>query len=434
MARGKLGKSKPLKHVVVLGNGVAGNSASSAIRDLDSNIAVTIVSDEAVPHYSACVLGNYLAGEIPRKRVFLKTPQDYRHHHIHTLFGQKAMAIDVKNRRLLLEDQSLDYDRLVIATGSMAVVPPIEGVDKRGVFTLKSIADSDRILRHRGKKAAVVGSGPIGIEASVALRKRGYEVVLIELLDRILPAAFDEKPSGLLRKAMEGQGIQVLTGEKVARLVGGDRVKGVVTDKREIECDLVIMAVGMKPNVEVARQAGIAMGRLGGIKTDKYLATNIEDIYACGDCVESTDIVTGQEALNLLWINARQQGFVAGSSCLGIKAEYPGSLNVRGIDIFGTHAVSIGPTEASFAKGNIRIVEKTYGKNYCRFLVRDGALVGVQAVGEDADMGILLSLARKGVSLDKVWEAVNSRGLLPLSPWYIKISKYMSALTGLGSG
>jgi len=292
--------------VVILGNGVAANAAASAITASGRDLPITMVSAEAHPHYSACVLPHYLSGEIARERVFLKTAADYAREGISTLFGHRAVAIDIGERRLLLEDRSLRYDKLILASGSKPAVPPIEGVDKEGVFTFKSLADADALASYGGETAVVVGSGPIGIEASIALKKRGWRVFLVELLDWILPRVFDREPAAMLQEILEREQIEVLTGERVVRILGEGRVSGVATARREIACDLVLMVAGMVPEVELARRAGLEVGGLGGLATDEHLLTTGADIYACGDCIEARDVVSGERTLSLLWHNARE--------------------------------------------------------------------------------------------------------------------------------
>jgi NADH oxidase (H2O2-forming) len=198
--------------VVIIGNGVAGNSAVSTIREVDENIEITIISEEIFPEYSACVLPDYLAGEIKRESVFLKSLDDYLKDNVEAIFGHKVVTIDISSKRLTLDTgRKIFYDKLIIATGGKPVIPPLEGSSLKGVFFLKSMDDVNRIFNYKMENVIIVGSGPIGAEASIALRKRGFKVWWIELLDWILPKVFDEKPSCMLKKVAEENGIKVLT-------------------------------------------------------------------------------------------------------------------------------------------------------------------------------------------------------------------------------
>lgn len=412
--------------VIVIGNGVAGNVASSTIRRLDSHAEIVIVSEERHPEYSACALPHYLAGDLERQRLFLKTSKDYNREGIKTIFGQKVVAISPEDKRVFLDSKSLAYDKLVVATGSRPLIPPIRGIDLEGVFPLKSLNDADQILCYNGRRAVVVGSGPIGVEAGIALHKRGVRVHLIELLNRIMPRVFDETPSSLLRDLLEKNGIEVSVGERVKEVIGNGRVEGIVTDKRQIECDMVILGSGMKPNVELAEQSGLKIGGLGGLSVDRQMMTNFSDIYACGDCVEAADMITGEPALSLLWHNARQQGEIAGYNCAGIVRSYPGSQNITSLDIFGTHAASFGYTQSEHSQGrNIEVTERVGRKNYHRLISSNGRLVGAQFIGDTRDMGALLCLLLRGDDLNEMWQALDKI----LIPWHYKVARFIAPLT-----
>jgi NAD(P)H-nitrite reductase large subunit len=202
---------KKAKRFVVLGNGIAGVSAAQAMRRLDREASITIISEEPHPTYSACVLPDYLSGEISRERVFVRGFPDYSRENIHLITSERAIALDPDRKRILLHAESVAYDKLIVATGSKPMIPPIHGTNRKGVFTFKSIEDGDSICRWEGHTAVVIGSGPIGVEVSLSLKKRGYRVFLIELLDRILPQVFDEYPACLIRDALKSIDIDVGT-------------------------------------------------------------------------------------------------------------------------------------------------------------------------------------------------------------------------------
>jgi len=219
---------------VVLGNGIAGITAASTIRRLRKEASITIVTKEPYPAYSACILPNYLCGEIDKKGVFIKYFSDYSKDNINLILSQKAVAIDVDRKNVLLESGNIRYDKLIVSTGSEPIMPPIKGIDKMGVFTFKSLDDVDSIFNWHSRTVAVVGSGPIGVEASIALRQRGCEVFLIEVLERILPQVFDDDSASLVKGILESHGISVFTREIVTEIIGTNIVRGVITDKRSL--------------------------------------------------------------------------------------------------------------------------------------------------------------------------------------------------------
>ncbi len=419
--------------VIILGNGVAGNTAASTIRHLDSLVEITIISEETYPEYTACALPHYLAGEFERQALFLKTEQDYSGEGIKTIFGQSVSGISPEEKKVFLGDKSLAYDKLIIATGSKPIVPPIQGIDLDGVFTLKSPGDADRILEGIGDTAVIIGSGPIGVETAIALRKRGARVYLIEVLERIMPRIFDEPSASILTVILEEHGIRVLTGEKVTNIIGNGRVEGIVTDKQRIGCEEVVLGTGMRPNVELAKEAGIEIGSLGGITVSRQMKTNLEDIYACGDCVETRDMANGKETLSPLWHNAKRQGIIAGYNCSGIPKVYPGSENITSLDVYGTQAVSFG----SIADGNqdegIEVIEKYAGDNYYRLIISQGHLIGAQSIGDAQDMGALLYVFLKRENLNKIKSLIKER-TLPLNPRHHRVSRYIPSLTSEETG
>jgi len=414
--------------IVIIGNGAAGNSVASIVKKFDYE--VTIISEEIFPEYSACALPYYLCGEIPRQHVFLKKREQYLRAGVHTIFGKKVGKIEVKNQKVTFEDGGLKYDKLVIATGAEAMVPKIAGINKTGVFTLKTLEDVDKILAYHKRKVVIIGSGFIGVEAGIALKKRGFEVGFIELLDRILPRAFDKKPADIIKLILREHGIEVLTKERVVQILGKERVEGVETDSRRIRCDVVILSTGMRPRVDLAHSAGIKIGDLGGIVTNEQMLTNMKNIYACGDCVESRDVVTGRNSLHLVWPNAVLQGKIVGYNCVGIPRRYPGFLNVVGIDIFGIHAASIGHTMAAFrGDDHIQIIEATYRKYYYWVVVKDGAIIGAQFIGKTKDVGVISQAIRKKIYLEEIKETISKRKLLIINPLYLKAEQYLQNIT-----
>lgn len=412
-------------HIVIIGNGVAGNSAASAIRKMNKETAITIISQEPFPEYSACTLSKkYISGEMRREEVFLKATEDYSREKIIPIFGQKVTEIDTRGKKVILEQGKVAYDKLILATGGSPVVLPLSGVEKKGIFTLKSLADADSIFNYSGSKAVVIGAGAIGVETSISLRKRGWQVVLVELLDRVLPAMFDPKASLMMRKRIEELGIEVHTGEKAMSFNGNDYVRSVNTNKREMECDLVILSLGIRPNVAIAKQAGIELGSLGAIKVDEHMRTSVEDVYACGDCVETKDTITGENMLCLLWYNAKQQGAIAGFNSVGIEKRFQGTIAISTVDVPGNFGISIGHTRESFRKGRPEVIEGGSTWYHC-ILISDGVFIGAQLVGKTTDIGPLVTAIRRGDTVRWIQCLISDESLLSKNPLCAKLFPYL---------
>ena len=410
--------------IAIIGNGIAGNSAVSAIRASDPNARITLISEEECPLYSPCAFYKYLSGEIDRKRLLLKTIDSYAKEGVTTRFGQKVSQIDPKVREVMVGDTAIRFDRLVLATGSRPIFPPIRGSERPGVFALKTMADVQSIARHPASRVVVVGSGPIGIESAIGLRKKGLEVTVVEILDRILPRLFDEKPSSMCRKILEEHGIHVRTEERVLEIMGEERTTGVATDKSEIPCEMVIMGAGVCPNTELALTMGVSVGGLGGIRTDDTMLTCIDGVYACGDCVESRDIVTRETTLNLLWMNAKRQGFVAGRNCLGDKRRFEGSYSTTVMEMFGSYATSAGKILAGRENGHLEAIEGESGGGYYRLVVSGNRLVGIQLIDKSEKAGMLFSkMLRRDDVVDLIRSAQDDRWI-SMRPWNFWIRKY----------
>lgn len=423
-----IGYSMSKKKIVIVGNGIAGFSAASAARRSDPRCDLTIVSAENHPLYSPCVLPEYISGNIPREKTFIKGPDDYEQRNIRTLFGRQVMEWNASEGRIFLDKGGpLSFDRLVLATGSESIS---FGQIKEGVFRLKTLADADNLLRHRGKKAVVVGSGAIGIEVAAALRFRGYEVILLEMLDHVLPLGLDRAGALRVKRVLEKNGILVRVGERATGVLGARRVEGLATDQQEVACDTLVWAVGMRPRVDLARAAGIALGALGGILVDAHMETSVPGVFACGDCAETRDMVTGAPALNLFWHNGNRQGAVAGCNCAGNKREYPGSQNLLNVDVFGHHVVGFGYTEAMWSqlKGSasgIRIIENEEKTGYFRLVIWEDRCIGAQFINLRRDLGLIWSIIIKRKSIASLIKTLADEALMERRPWLHRVRPYL---------
>ncbi len=405
--------------IVIIGNGAAGNQAAETIRKHDDQIELIMLSHETFPEYSACALPDCMAGWIPRSNLFLKNERDYDKQRIRTILGRQVSSINIDNKELSMEDESIAYDKLILATGSRPIIPPLKGSALKGNFVLKSVADLDKILEHRGSRVVVVGFGNIGVEVAEALEIQGCQVVLIELMERLMPKIFSHKAAAILRDTLEKHQIKVLTGEKVLEVIGSQRVEGIITDRRELPCDTVIWAVGVKQNVELAVQAGIDTGQMGGIKVNRHMQTNCEDIYACGDCIESFDIISGKPALSLLWPSAKRQAEVAALNCLGRESAYEGSLNVVIEEFYDTNFVAIGLTADALKEYEVQLIEKEDSRGYYCLAVVDDRVIGLELVGDCDRLGAIMSLIKNGTAISEVKRIISNPELLVNIPWYV---------------
>ncbi len=402
--------------IAVIGNGAAGNVAAETIIRYKPEAEVMMFARESYPLYSPCALPDCLGGDLERARLFLKKAEDYRSNGIETIFGQNVEKIDVKERLVITDQASYHYDRMIMATGSKAVIPPIPGARLPGTFTLKSLDDLDSMLYYKPQRVIVVGSGNIGMEVAGAMRDRGCRVTLIEAQDQVMPRLFDKKPAHILQNMLEQTGIRVITGEQVKTIDGSTRVEVVETDRSTLECDMLIWAVGLAPECSLARESGIEVGPTKGIKVDRYMQTNAEGVYACGDCVETFDIIDGRSVNSMLWPSARRQAQVAALNCISIETEYEGAFNIVVGEVKDRPFVALGHKEGSH-EGPIHIIEGEHGDDYWRILVADQTLIGMQSIGDLKLCGTVGGLIRNRTSLQELRETLKDPGLKMTSPW-----------------
>jgi len=415
-----------MKNIVIIGNGAAANSAAQTIRKHDSQVPIIMVAREKLPEYSACALPDCLSGWVDRNQLFIKQFSDYDRTGIQTRFGLEINQIDTSKRIIMSCQESIAYDQLILATGSQPVIPPVPGRELSGNFVVKTVGDIDAILAHRPRQVVVVGSGNIGIEVAEALQVRGCQVTIVELMERILPRIFDKEPSCRISEILIDRGIKILTGERVLGINGGQRVESAATEHRTIACDTVIWAAGVKQNVEIARAAGVKLGDLGGIQVNTRMQTNIDGIYACGDCIESMDMLTGYPTLSLLWPNAKRQGQVAALNSLGQDTEYEGAVSLVVEDIYGITAVSMGMTSGTLTGEDIQVLDGQNSDQYWRVLVMDDRIMGMQTIGMHSGLGAVMALMKKRTTLTEFWHVIADHDMVSKAAWYLPAQRFLS--------
>lgn len=417
-------------HTVIIGNGIGGNAVAFGLRKYDPNAKITVVTRENCPEYEPGALPYYISGTKARKDIFLNSFDDYSNNNINFVVDE-AKQIDPGQKKLYLAGgNEIAYDNLVIATGGDLIYPPFKGLDKDGVFGCKVLSDADALHAREGQVAVVVGSGLIGIEACEALRKKGFEVYLIEIFGWIMPRNFDEYAAKKLENGLTKNGINVLTNEKLISINGSNKVESVTTDKRSILCDTVVLSTGVAPATGLARQAGAEIGLTRGIKVNEHCMTSVQDIYACGDCAETTDAITGGRTLIQLRHNALEQGDVIAKNCAGIPNVYQGAWAITRAHYFDTDSVSIGMTFNGIEdKTDVEVIEREFGDDYCRLILDKGKLAGAQAIGKfTKDMGFLFSSMRRKDDLAEIrskWDKVTN--IISPYPWHYRvIGRYMN--------
>ena len=351
----------PMK-VVIVGGVAAGPKVASKVIRLMPNAEVTIVESGKLLSYAGCGLPYYVSGVVKEQGELTSTPIGVvrdsvffqKVKNVNVLNRTEATEIDRPGKRLRIKSVAdgtgswLDYDKLVLATGASPVIPPIDGVGLDNIFTLHGVHDAEGIksvlAEEKARDVVIVGGGLIGAEVTEALAEKGCRVTIVEMLPQIL-SMLDWEMAGLVAGHMESRGVKVLTNTKVLRFEGDGKVSRVVTDKGDLPADMVVMAIGVRPAIKLAQDAGLEIGSTRAIKVDTHMQTSDPDIYAAGDCVESVNFVTGKPCYIPLGSTANKHGRVAAVNVCGGNDTFPGVLGSTVCKVFDHCVARTGLTE-----------------------------------------------------------------------------------------
>lgn len=399
--------------LVIVGGVAAGTKAASRARRVDPGMEITVYQEEPEPSISECGLPYLLSGMVEgRDRLVARTPEKFAEQDIEVRVRHRVEKIYPGTKKLEVRDLRTNetfedsYDRLVVATGAGAVMPPIPGADLDGIFELRFLTDADKIMAYVGdrspKRAVVVGGGYIGIEVAENLCRTGMEVSLIEGADRVA-LSYGPEVSEKVEAELARNGVHIFTGESVQEFVGDGRVRAVKFGEGEIEAELVILGVGVKPSVGLAKEAGVEIGATGAIRVDRNMKTNLPDVWAAGDCVETTNLVSGGPAWVPLGDTANQMGRVAGTNAATGEdvLEFPGVLGTGIFKVYDLGVAKTGLSEAAAQDAGFQTVSASVDSRD-----RAGYYPGAENVFlkliADADTGRLLGAESAGSGADKL--------------------------------
>ena len=352
-----------MKKIVVIGGVAAGLKSAAKARRGDPKARITVIERGEIISYGACGMPYYVAGDVDAIESLMKTPVgalrnpaffknvkniDVLVQTAATKIDRQAKTVQVKNLASG-EESTIPYDQLVIATGASPVRPPLPGVNLGGIFTLWHPNDAVAVRKglEKGlfKRAVIVGAGLVGMEMVEALKQWDIDVTVVEMQGQVFPAFLDPEIAGMVKKYCEEKGVKILTGEKVIRFVGEENIEAVETEKQSLPAELVILALGARPNVELAKEAGLNIGVTGGILVDDRMRTSDSDIFAGGDCVENVNIVSGRKVFSPMGSTANKQGRVIGVNLCGGDERFRGVLNTVVVRVMDMNVGKTGLTE-----------------------------------------------------------------------------------------
>lgn len=389
---------------LVIGNSAAAVNACEALRAVDREGSLAVFSEERYRCYSRPLISYLVAGEISPTGMYYRPQGFYRSVGADFHRGERIEEVDGEKKTVTSSTgDKFSWDKLLLATGFRPFIPPIEGLEEVDYLTFVSWDDAKRMLdlTRRPLRALIIGAGLIGMKAAEALHARGARVVVVEKMERILPQALDAEASSLVEGVCRRAGLELATGEGVRRVEAGGKTKGkaVLEGGSEVDFDLLVVAVGVRPRLELAEQAGLRVG--GGIVVDESQRTSHPDIFAAGDVAEAHDIVRGEPTVNALWPVAALQGKYAGKNMAGRDASYPGCHSMNSVEFFGLPVLSAGLVNPP-DDGYETIARRGEGKEYRKVVLKGDTLVGMIVAGKIERAGLLTSLIQERSNVSRI--------------------------------
>ncbi|MBM3584577.1 MAG: NAD(P)/FAD-dependent oxidoreductase [Alphaproteobacteria bacterium] len=389
---------------VVVGAGPAGVIAAETLRRADPSGAVTLIGDEPAAPYSRMAIPYLLAGDIEPAGTHLRHGTGhYRAHGIKVVKGRRVTRVAAKSRVLTLDDGAkVKYDKLLVATGSRPVRPPIKGIDLPGIESCWTLADAAAIARKAKPRSRVVlmGAGFIGCIILEALAARKVDLTVVEMADRMVARMMDRQGGDMIKRWCEGRGVKVLTStrvEAIEKTKTGFRLA--IGRRAALEADLVVCATGVAPNVEFLKGSGVETEF--GILVDHGLRTSVPDIFAAGDVAQGPELITGKPEVHAIQPTASEHGRVAALNMAGVPSHYRGSLSMNVLNTLGLISSSFGHWQG-LPGGEIAEASDPDHFCYLRLCFKDDRVVGALALGLTQHVGVIRGLVQTG---------------LPLGPW-----------------
>jgi len=389
---------------LIIGNSAGGIGAAEAIREHDGAGTITIVSDEPYPAYGRALISKYLTGERTIEDIMYRNEGFYEQNNINALLSTNVSDLNIHSRTAMLgDDETIVWEKLLLALGGTPIIPQMKGIGKKGVFTFTKLDDAkslDGYLYNAGK-AVVIGGGLIGISVGEALYKRSIEVTIVEMKDRILNVILDEQASQMAQGTLNGVGIRTIVNNTVDQIGGDESVREVIlSDGQVIPCDLVVVAIGVVPRTTLALAAGIEVNR--GILVDRHMQTSVSDIYACGDVAEAYDFIHDACRSVPIWPGAYIGGRTAGINMAGGEAEYPGVTIMNSLNYFGLDIISAGIVVAPDDSYEVLISQSN--SNYKKVVLKDNLVKGMEFVRDIDKAGIIFGLMKDAVAVGEFKE------------------------------
>ena len=383
--------------VIIVGNGLAGIISAKTLRELDKKVEIEVFAEEKYHYYPRPNLIEFLAGNILFEQMFAFPDGWYREQNINIHLEKPVKRIFPDSQEIEVEGGKREkYESLLLANGSFSFIPPFKGTDKKGVFTLRNLDDAFELLEYlkNHRKAAIIGGGLLGLETARAMKSRGARVEVVEFFDRLLPRQLDIEGASLLKTKIEKMGIKVHLGVATEEILGQNEVRGLkFKGENEIETDMAIVAAGVRPNIRIAKEAGLETDR--GLVVNDYLQSSKPEIYAAGDAIQHRGKVYGIIPASF------NQARVAASNILGQKKKYEGTVPSNTLKVVGLDLASIGlvnPEEGAFEEFRKEKIEEGI---YKKIVIQNGIVVGAIWMGTKKGVSDINRIISQEINVDK---------------------------------
>ncbi len=382
-----------MKYVIV-GNSTAAIAGIEGIRSKDKQGSITLISMENHHTYSKPLISYLIQGKTNKDKMKYRPDCFYEDNNVHTIFGRKAVKIVPDMKSVMLDDSAaVEYDKLLVATGSSPFIPDIAGLDQvKDMHTFMTLDDAEGLLESVSSQSRILilGAGLIGLKCCEGIKDKAASVTVIDMAKQVLPSILDKESSDMVRKYIERQGVIIKLSCSIKQAYGNSAL---LTDGTTVEFDTLVMAVGVRPNISILKAAGADSDR--GVLVDECCQTSIEDIYAAGDCAQGYDMtINGKRVLALL-PNAYMQGFCAGVGMTGCKKTFDTGMPMNALSLMGMHILSAGVYEGE------EYIEKSIGK-YKRLFFSEDKLKGFILVDDIECAGIYTAMIRNRTPLSSM--------------------------------
>ena len=388
---------------VIIGNGGAGISALQTIRSFDNKSDITIISKEKYPAYSPCSLPNLIGGKINIPTILRFDKEFYKRFNVRFVKNTEILKILPDKKEVIdYKGIPIKYDKLLIATGAKPITPKeIERLNLNGVHIMGTLDSTLGIIDHikKGvKKAVVVGGGFMGIETASMLKLNKIHVSIVEMLPHILSRMIDSDMSKKVEYILNKNGIKLLLNNTVKSMNGKKTVDSVTVENKKLPCDMVVLAIGVSPNIDIVKQTKIKTNK--GIIVNSKMQTNKKDIFAAGDITEVIEQIEGNRGSFAIWPNAIEQGRIAGLNMIGKNIDYNGAEVVNVLDIFNTPIIAMGRTSKEI--GKCKIISRFTPQSSKKIILKNNKIVGLQFIGSIRNTGTFYSLMKRGSDVSDI--------------------------------